>query len=120
MKDFHSDNLQIRIQEEANENIMQWLGKSDEREPSAVLTPYFTEILNDLSGKKIRVEFQNLKYINSSTVPPILFLMKKLSELKIETLITYNQNSSWQSASFKALKTISTNMEHITVEGLDI
>jgi hypothetical protein len=120
MKDFEAEGLQIKLLNEGDRVTMQWLGKSDSREPSAVITPFFEEVVPEFDGKSVVVEFQNLRYINSSTIPTILSLMKQLSERNIGTTITFNKNSSWQSASFKALQTISKNMDNITVEGLDL
>jgi len=53
--------------------------------------------------------------MNSSTVPPIIQLIKNLSSKGIATKIFYNKESKWQAASFKALEAISKAMPGIEV-----
>ena len=55
--------------------------------------------------------------MNSSTVPPIIQFLKKLNTNEVKTLITYNADSKWQAASFKALETFSGILNFITVKG---
>jgi hypothetical protein len=111
------NNLEITLQE-GNTNIITWIGKSESRDPSSVINPYMKGILDKLKGKKLEIRFEQLKYMNSSTVPPIIQLIKDLEENGIKSMITYDNNSKWQLASFKALETIVRTMEHITVKGV--
>ena len=69
-------------------------------------------------GYEVVIEFNGLQYMNSSTVPPIIQLIKLLNENEVETLITYSKEAKWQLASFKALEKLSLLMEHITVKGI--
>ena len=96
---------------------MAWLGRSENREPGAVLNPYLTKIINAISSKELEVDFSKLDYMNSSTVPPIIQMIKTLDLKAIPTKILYNKDSKWQAASFKALETISKSMKHIEVVG---
>jgi len=97
--------------------VMSWLGKSESREPSAVLNPYLSKVLDGISGKELAVDFTKLEYMNSSTVPPIIQLIKNLDSKKVPTKIFYDKESKWQAASFKALETISKAMTSIEVVG---
>ncbi len=96
---------------------MSWLGRSENREPSVTLNPYLSGIIDDLSGKELAVDFTKLEYMNSSTVPPIIQLIKNLNSKGITTKIFYDKESKWQAASFKALETISKAMPGIEVIG---
>jgi len=96
---------------------MTWIGRSEDRDPSAFLNPYFTGIMTDLAGRELEIDFQKLEYMNSSTVPPIIQLIKNLNTNTIKTVIVYDKNSKWQSASFKALETIARTMDNIQVTG---
>jgi hypothetical protein len=109
--------LEITL-EEGEKNIITWIGKSESRDPSAVINPYFTEIISALKGKELIVRFEQLKYMNSSSVPPIIKLIKNLEDAGIKATITYDKNSKWQAASFKALETIVLSMPHISVQGV--
>jgi hypothetical protein len=111
------ENLQILF-EEGEKNIITWVGKSESRDPSSVINPYFKNIFTKFKGKELEIKFEQLKYMNSSTVPPIIQLIKDLEENGIKSTITYDKNSKWQVASFKALETIVRTMNSITVKGV--
>lgn len=118
MESLTAGNLTIEIAEKPERIVMKWLGKSDERDPSALISPFLDEIGKQIDSRSILVEFQKLEYMNSSTVPPIIQFMKNLSDLKIETTFTYDKSSNWQAASFKALETISRSLNSVKVEGI--
>jgi hypothetical protein len=111
------NNLEIMLVE-GQPNTITWIGKSEARDPSSVINPYFKDIFGKLKGKELEIKFEQLKYMNSSTVPPIIQLIKDLEENAIKSTITYDKNSKWQVASFKALETIVRTMQHITVKGV--
>lgn len=116
MKNYNNDNMEIAI-ETGDINKLIWKGKSIDRDPSSTLNPYLSGLMDDLKGKKLEVDFSELEYMNSSTVPPIIELAKNLDKNKIESVISYNSSSSWQAASFKALETIVLKMENVEVKG---
>jgi hypothetical protein len=116
MSNFKEGNLEITL-EESSGNMMKWLGRSDDRDPSALLNPYIDGILEKLKGKDLEVQFNQLEYMNSSTVPPIIQLIKKLNTSEIKSVITYDKDSKWQAASFKALETIVRSMDFVDVVG---
>jgi hypothetical protein len=111
------NNLNITLAE-GQKNIITWSGKSESRDPSAVINPFFDELMAKLKDKELLVRFEDLTSMNSSTVPPIIKLIKDLEEAGITTTISYNKNSKWQSASFKALETIVVTMKNISVLGV--
>jgi hypothetical protein len=111
------ENLEI-IFEEGEKNIITWVGKSEARDPSSLFNPYFKDISKAFKGKELEIKFEQLRYMNSSTVPPIIQLIKDLEENGIKSTITYDKNSKWQVASFKALETIVRTMQNITVRGV--
>lgn len=104
--------------EKGDKNIITWIGKSESRDPSAIINPYFADLISTLKGKELIVRFEQLKYMNSSSVPPIIKLIKNLEEAAITATITYDKSSKWQAASFKALETIVLSMSHISVQGV--
>jgi len=116
MSNFKEGNLEITL-EQNNGNIMKWLGRSDDRDPSALLNPYIDGVIDTLKGKDLEIQFGQLEYMNSSTVPPIIQLIKKLNNSEIKSVITYDKDSKWQAASFKALETIVRTMDFVDVVG---
>ena len=117
MSNLKDNNLEITFQE-GSKNILTWIGKSEARDPSSVINPYLKEIFEKFKGKNLEIKFEKLQYMNSSTVPPIIQLIKDLEENSITSKITYDKSSKWQVASFKALETIVRTMHNITVEGV--
>ncbi len=96
---------------------MLWKGRSENKEPSVILGPYLAEMIDEINGRKLEIDFTNLEYINSSTVLPIIQMLKYLHLKKVSTKIYYDKVSKWQSASFKALEAISKAMPGIEVIG---
>lgn len=96
---------------------MTWLGQSDSRNPAIEINPYLDSLLDELKAFELIIKFDDLEYMNSSTVPPIIQFLKKLNTNEVKTLITYNTEKKWQAASFKALETFSSILNFITVKG---
>ncbi len=118
MSDFSSGELLIKIEDRGDDVIMEWTGRSRDRDPSGLLLPFFDELVAKTIGKKLKIDFQNLISMNSSTVPPIVELVKNLEKNNITTEIQYNAESEWQKASFKALETVVMGFECVKVHGL--
>lgn len=66
----------------------------------------------------VALKFENMEYMNSSTVQPILKIIKHLEKNKIRTHITYRKALKWQAASFKAFETLLMLMKYITIKGI--
>ena len=116
MENLKEGTLEIVVNE-GDKITIEWLGRSENREPSALLNPYFKDIVENASGKEVEVDFKKLEYMNSSTVPPIIQMIKNLDTKSISTKVFYNKDSKWQAASFKALETIATSLKNIEVMG---
>ena len=117
MDNFTSGSLTVNISLYGKKAFMTWLGQSDSRNPANELNPYLDGLIDELKTFELTVKFNDLEYMNSSTVPPIIYFLKKLNTNEIKTLITYNMGKKWQTASFKALETFSGMLNFITVKG---
>jgi hypothetical protein len=97
---------------------MSWLGISEDRQPEIVLNSYFAHILESWEGSELFIDFTKLGYMNSSSVVPILHLIKKLNRSKIKTLVVYDDKSFWQRASFRAVSRLveELSFDYVTVE----
>jgi len=116
MQNLKTDFLEIQISEKGDKVLMAWIGQSNDVNPSILLTPYLDDLADDLKGHQLIIEYDKLKYMNSSTVPPIINFLKRLNKNKIKTTVTYDTKSKWQSASFKAMATLSLMMDYIIVK----
>ncbi|MDY6933875.1 MAG: hypothetical protein SVZ03_06590 [Spirochaetota bacterium] len=118
MKELISGDLVIKVEDNEKSVVISWFGKSRERDPGAVINPYFDEIIDNFDGAELTIDFLKLEYMNSSTVPSIIKLFKLLDTREIPTRVIYDKNSGWQCASFKALDTIAQSLNSVTVEGI--
>lgn len=118
MKNLTSGGLTIEIIVDGPKTVMRWLGQSDSRNPAGELNPYMNELLDDLKNLELTIDFTELEYMNSSTVPPILQFLKKLNDQEVKTTVAYKAELKWQAASFKALETFSRMFTHLTVMGI--
>ena len=116
MTNYKEGNLEILLSDQDGKISMKWIGESDDRDPSSLLNPYLDKFVETIKGKNLEIDFQKLKYMNSSSVPPIIDLMKKLSSENVKSVILYDKNLKWQCASFKALETIASTLKSISIE----
>jgi hypothetical protein len=107
--------LKILVKNDENKTMISFVGRSDDRNPAKFLNPFFDELVNELDGE-LDVEFRELEFMNSSTVPPLLHFIKNLDKKGIQSCFYYSKDSRWQTASFKALKTISEALKSIRIE----
>ncbi len=116
MANLKEGELEITIRG-GRKGLITWKGRSESREPSAVLNPYLKKEIEGLSCSELEVDFTKLNYMNSSTVPPIIQMVKNLNTKGISTKVYYDKSLRWQVASFKALETISRSLKNIDVLG---
>lgn len=117
MDSFKNGSLEIIAGKSGDRSSLKWIGISDDRNPSVSLDPYFDGIIDELEGTALTVDFMELAYMNSSTVHPIIKFHKKLDARKINAVIQYDASSKWQKAVFKAFKTLTHVLPHLTIEG---
>ncbi|MEM7183828.1 MAG: hypothetical protein AAF518_23180 [Spirochaetota bacterium] len=112
MENFKLDNFSILVSQEGDVTELRWLGRSEFRNPSDVLNPYFDEILPQLGGK-LAVHFDKLEFMNSSTFPALIHFLKKCDGAGLQTTLFYNSSSEWQEAAFRPIKIIVTKFGNV-------
>lgn len=115
MKRIEIDNLVILC--EINERIMtiKWTGISKEMDPDAKLIPIMNTLLED-AQEQLVLDFYDLEYINSASVVPVITFVKAADEKKINTVIRYNPQLSWQKSMFKAFTALTKILKHLSIE----
>jgi len=108
--------LKLVMKKEDSLIVMYWEGESDEKDPSQRLVPFFNEFIDTIDSD-LKIVFNKLSYMNSSTIHPLVMFIKKLNERKINTELTYDKDSNWQAASFKALDSLTKVLTYIKVTG---
>ena len=111
----HAD-LTILLTETAREATMSWRGTSDARDPKAFLEPVFSRVIDKVKGRDLTIDFTGLEFMNSSTVSPIIALLKQLNENGIKSHVVFN-NEDWQVVHMRCLRTIATVLRNVEVRG---
>lgn len=108
MQNLQNVDLTINYTIEGDSVRIVWLGKSTEADPGSVLNPYLDEVIQEAKSNscKIVVDFSQLEYMNSSTIPPIMRMVTNMEKESIQGEIVYKGDLKWQVASFKALENV--------------
>jgi hypothetical protein len=112
--------LKIEIIESEKSIDVKWEGKSIDREPSKFLSPILVEVLGMANGrnKRIIMDFQNLSYMNSSTITPIIKILDRAKKGVIKITILYQKALKWQELNFSALEIFRTKDQRLEIKGL--
>jgi hypothetical protein len=115
MNSLEADDLKIDLIADGSRVSLIWSGKSLMSNPSIVLDPYFLEIVRELKGKKTTMDFTKLLIMNSSTVPPILTLIRNMEEAHNTFEIIYDESVFWQRTSFRLLRITTMGFKFVTI-----
>jgi hypothetical protein len=105
VENLSAGDLTITVEEGATLRL-EWLGKSNDRQPQKVLEPYFDKCLEAADAKKVALEmhFEKLDYFNSSTISSLIQMIQKARTRSVKLVIQYNAAIRWQKLSFDALR----------------
>ncbi len=112
---FEQGGLVISLSRNGNLGRMAWLGTSDSRDPSEFLEPVFRRALEKLQDCQLVIDFSGLEFMNSSTVSPIIALLKNIDAKGISCSVQFS-DVDWQRTHMRCLRTISRALPHITVD----
>jgi hypothetical protein len=85
---------------------LDWMGRSNSREPGKILLPFFDDVLKHAVRERAMVEmhFEKLEHFNSSTIAAVIQLINSAQERKVPMKMHYDANLRWQALSFDALR----------------
>ena len=113
IKTYTSNCLSIQVAEHDSIIKVDWEGKSIDREPAKFISPIMLRVLNMASvmNKRIIMDFQNLSYMNSSTITPIIKILERAKKGMTQISIFYQKSMKWQELNFSALEIFKTKDE---------
>jgi hypothetical protein len=116
---YTSNLLTIEVEESQSEINIKFKGKSTERDPSGFISPVLLESMrNSKKFKKIiRMDFQDLEYMNSSTITPIIKILESANDTGNSISILYRKSKKWQELCFSALRIFETKDHRIEITG---
>ncbi|MCR9142509.1 MAG: hypothetical protein NXI24_09675 [bacterium] len=99
---------------------LEWLGSIHSADPGDYLDPYFDLLIDAAAsdGVAIVCDFSKLEYMNSSSIPPLIHLLRECGEREIKAEFTYDASRKVQTASFRALDVIARKSSFTSVKGL--
>lgn len=112
--------LSIRVVEKDTAIDVKWDGKSTEREPAKFISPILVDVLKLASNKNKRIimDFQNLGYMNSSTITPIVKILDRAKMGMTKITIYYRKSLKWQALNFSALEIFNSEDNRLEIKGL--
>jgi hypothetical protein len=118
---FTKNLLTIEILKAGGSIKVKWSGKSIDRVPAKFITPILIDIHKDGSGqsKPIILDFQDLEYMNSSTITPIIKILERAKKGKTKITVLYDKSLKWQDLSFSALEIFQTKDKRAQIKGLN-
>ena len=119
-KQYTNNMLTIKVIEQDTTIDVKWQGKSIDREPSKFLAPILIKVFNAASemNKRIIMDFQNLKYMNSSTITPVIKILDRAQKGMTKITILYHKATKWQELNFTALEIFNTEDNRLEIKGL--
>ena len=106
MNNLDAGELTIDVEDRPEVLVAQWSGKSTDRQPHRVLEPFFAELLDEASKRKLPIEmhFGRLAHFNSSTISCLIRLVQDSQNRDVKLVLVYDEKVSWQRLSFDALR----------------
>lgn len=120
IKNYSSGLLNIAIKEDDTSILVNWTGKSTDREPGKFITPILVDAIKESSekNKRVIIDFRELSYMNSSTITPIIKILERAKRGSTSIKVYYNKSLHWQDLSFTALEIFITKDQRVEIKGL--
>jgi hypothetical protein len=111
MESFQAGDLAIDYVDALGQGAMKllWRGKSNDRHPARILSPFFERVMNaaESQGAAIEMHFEELDHFNSSTITALIQLIQDARERNVRLVIVFDKTLKWQKLSFDALRVFS-------------
>src|SRR4051812_48641195 len=108
---FQDDELTLTLSETPKDVRLEWRGVSMARDPAQFLSPILSRALDlGLQTKKaVVIDFQQMEYLNSSTLSPVIRTLEHARRGANQVTILYSKQLKWQALSFGGLEIFKTN-----------
>lgn len=118
---YTNDQLQIDLLRDDRSLTVRFLGKSILRDPSEFVMPILVKSLNETAadGRRLIMDFQDLAYMNSSTLTPVIKILERARVGTGSVTAIYRKSLRWQEMSFAALRIFETRDGRIDIRGIE-
>ncbi|HPS58078.1 MAG TPA: hypothetical protein PK514_08220 [Spirochaetota bacterium] len=116
---YNSNKLILTVEEDGTKINITFTGQSTEREPGKFINPILTDAIQNSKkfNKVIQINFENLEYMNSSTITPIIRILEGAKKTGEAISVRYDKSKKWQELCFSALKIFETKDHRIEITG---
>lgn len=120
LETFREDTLTLELREEEGAVYVVWTGRSTGREPGPFIVPVLTRAIDLVreTNKPLILDFQNISFMNSSTLTPIIRLLDRARRTVSTVRILYKRELKWQELNFTALEVFQTPDHRIEIRGV--
>ncbi len=112
---FENDALTILVTQSGADATIAWKGESDSRNPGEFLTPIMSQLVKELRGLSITVDFSMLEYMNSATVAPLITCVKSFDGAGSPVLVVFS-DMDWQRTHVQCMRTIARTLKNVRIE----
>lgn len=111
--------LVVTVEENGSKITITFTGQSTEREPGKFINPILSDAIQNgrKFSKAVLINFENLEYMNSSTITPIIRILEGAKKTGETISVKYNKTRKWQELCFSALKIFETKDHRIEIIG---
>ena len=96
---------------------IRWLGESCSKSPKVTLAPLLQSMVPKLRDRKVLLDFQELAFMNSASVTPIMSFIEALAGVAVRVSVHYDQSLQWQTTSFRAMRVVARKWKNVEVIG---
>ena len=90
-------------------------GESEASDAAVQLRGLFDAHFGVASIRGLELDFRGLDYMNSSTFPPVVELIRKLHEVGAKITVLFSEQKGWQRTPFTAISAIASVYDNLTV-----
>jgi PAS domain S-box-containing protein len=98
--------LKIEVVSDGETVTARWLGRSQFRDSISMIGTFLDDLIDQLRGRQLVLDFRELTYMNSSTFVPITRIVRRAATSRLTMSIRYRPALTWQRAPFEMLSRI--------------
>jgi hypothetical protein len=119
-KVYSNRELSLDVRHDDKAVTVVWAGRSTARDPMTFIGPILAEARKASAdaGSPLVLDFRALEYMNSSTITPIIRLLREAGKGTGRVVVLYKQAAKWQDLSFSALTIFATEDKRIEIRGV--